>query len=130
MTARRAEWWKMTLGSFILLGAGGFFPLIVSAQSPSPTSASALNQQQRTGRRLFMQNCSYCHLPRNRNPKSTEQGSAFGGDLKGLFRGQGAMTDQAVQAFVQQGLPGKMPGFQYGLKPEEIESIIAYLKAQ
>jgi len=103
------------------------FPLGLPAQSSSP--ASALNSQQRTGWRLFMQNCSLCHLARADNPKSTAAGSAYGGDLKGLFQGQSPMSDGAVKAFVQQGLPGKMPGFQYGLQPEQIDSIIAYLKA-
>ena len=75
-----------------------------------------------------MQNCSLCHLPRPDNPKSTETGSAYGGDLAGLFKGQKPMTEQAVQAFILRGLPKKMPGFQYGLKLQEIDSIIAYLK--
>ena len=38
------------------------------------------------------------------------------------------MTEQAVQAFILRGLPKKMPGFQYGLKLQEIDNIIAYLK--
>lgn len=126
MTAKRFRqrcWWKMSVLSLVLL-----YPLTLPAQSPSPAPASALNQQQRTGRRLFMQNCSLCHLPRPGNRKSTEPGSAYGGDLTGLFKGQKPMTDEAVQAFIQRGLPKKMPGFQYGLKLEEITNIIAYLK--
>lgn len=75
-----------------------------------------------------MQNCSLCHLPKADNPKSAEGASAYGGDLKGLFKGPSPMTEQAVQAFILRGLPKKMPGFQYGLKLQEIDSIIAYLK--
>ena len=123
--ARRRLWRKISVAS-LLLGAGVSFPRILPAQSQS--SSPALTQQQTAGRRLFMQNCSLCHLSRSDNLKSTEAGSAYGGDLKGLFKGQKPMTDQAVQAFVQQGLPGKMPGFRYGLKPEEIDTIISYLK--
>lgn len=119
----RQEWWKVSLLSLVL-----FFPLVSPVQSPTPAPATALNQQQRTGRRLFMQNCSLCHLSRPDNRKSTEPGSAYGGDLTGLFTGQKPMTDEAVQAFIQRGLPEKMPGFEYGLRPEEINDIIAYLK--
>ena len=118
--------WKIFLASWVLLGGGAFLPRTLSAQSPSPVSA--LNPQQRTGRRLFMQNCSLCHLSQTDNPKSTAAGSAFGGDLTGLFKGQTPMTDEAVQAFILRGLPKKMPGFQYGLKLEDINNVIAYLK--
>jgi mono/diheme cytochrome c family protein len=116
----------------MLLGAGFFFPPVflphLPAQAQSLSSASALNPQQRTGRRLFLQNCALCHLSRPDNPKSTAVGSAYGGDLTGLFKGQKPMAEEAVQAFILRGLPKKMPGFQYGLKPQEIDSIMAYLK--
>jgi len=108
-----------------MLTLGLLFPVALPAQSPSP---SALNQQQQTGKRLFMQNCSLCHLARADNPKSTEPGSAYGGDLRGLFQGERPMTDEAVQAFILRGLPMKMPGFEHGLKLEEINNIVAYLK--
>ena len=124
MTAKRFG--RRGRGKAALLSLGLFFPLALQAQSPSP--ASALNPQQWEGRRLFMQNCSLCHLSRPDNPKSTETGSAYGGDLTGLFKGRTPMTDEAVQAFIQRGLPKQMPGFQFGLQLEEIASIIAYLK--
>ena len=127
MTTRRSRqrsWWKISLVSLALLGDGILSPPVSAAQAP----ASALNPQQRTGRRLFLQNCSLCHLSRDDNPKSPEKGSAYGGDLAGLFKGQRPMPDEAVQAFILRGLPKKMPGFQYGLKLEEINNIIAYLK--
>jgi mono/diheme cytochrome c family protein len=114
-------WWTVVLAS-ILLGS------IVPAQGQSPSPASTLNPQQWAGRRLFLQNCAICHLARPDNPKSTEAGSAYGGDLTGLFEGQRPMTEEAVQTFIQQGLPKKMPGFQYGMKLDEIQNIIAYLK--
>ena len=123
--ARRRLWRKIYVAS-LLLGARLFFPRILPAQSQS--SSPALTQQQTAGRRLFMQNCSLCHLSRSDNPKSTETGSAFGGDLKGLFKGPRPISDQVVQAFILRGVPKKMPGFQYGLKLEEINNIISYLK--
>jgi mono/diheme cytochrome c family protein len=101
-------------------------PPLSPAQSPSP--ASSLNPQQWSGRRLFLQNCALCHLSEPDNPKSTAKGSAYGGDLSGLFNGQRPMTEEAVQAFILRGLPNRMPGFQYGLKRQEIDTIIAYLR--
>ena len=129
--SRQNEWWTISLASLMLLGGGFFFSLVLSAQSQQSSSAvpaSALNDQQKAGRRLFMQNCSYCHLLRNSNRKSTAEGTAFGGGLKGLFQGERPRTEQAVKALILGGVPKKMPGFQYGLEPEEIDSIIAYLK--
>lgn len=136
MTKRRAlqaSVWKVVLVAVTLLGWGLFSPWIGQAQtgqSASPAAASALNPQQGAGKRLFMQNCSLCHLPRSKNSKSNEDQHAYGGDLKGLFKGQKPLTEQAVETFIRHGLPKKMPGFQYGLKPEEIDNIIAYLKTQ
>ena len=115
----------------LLLAIGIVFPAVLPAQStPSSSTAPspALNEQQRAGRRLFMQNCSFCHLPRG-NPKSTGEGkTSYGPLLTGLFRRDKPMPEQAARVFIQQGVPQKMPGFQYGLEPGEIESIIAYLK--
>src|SRR3972149_5454813 len=123
--SRQTAVWKISVMSLMLLGEGISFSLPVSppSQSSSAVPPSSLNPQQATGRRLFMQNCSYCHLLQNDNPKSTQKGSAIGGDLKGLFKGENPMTDQAVQAIILRGFPKRMPGFQYGLKLEEIDHI-------
>ena len=75
-----------------------------------------------------MQNCSFCHLARNENPKNTAGATALGGDLKGLFHEPSATRQAAVRTLIERGIPQKMPGFQYGLKPAEIEAIIQYLK--
>jgi mono/diheme cytochrome c family protein len=134
---------------FFMVACAVFFPIAATAQSrqASAKSAHTLNEQQFAGRGLFLQNCALCHLPEKwdqpnafvfyggasraaseYNPKSTAVGPSVGPDLKGLFRGENAMPEQAVRGIIMRGFPNQMPGFRYGLEPKEIDSIIAYLK--
>jgi mono/diheme cytochrome c family protein len=90
--------------------------------------APALNAQQSTGKGLFLQNCAICHLADRSNPKNTDDpGTRVGPALDGLFRRVPAPREEVIRVFIQRGTQ-KMPGFQYGLEPREIDSIIAYLK--
>jgi len=88
----------------------------------STAARPALNEQQRRGEALFVQNCTLCHIPSNQKKRLGIQGPA----LEGVY-GEDAETD-ALRQFIQQGLPGKMPGFRYGLEPKDIDDIVAYLK--
>lgn len=116
----------MLLGSVVSYGTD----LLAQARPASSAGASATsNEQQTAGRRLFMQNCSFCHLPKGRSPKSTAEGTAIGPLLKGIFQGDKALSEQTVRTFIMRGIPQKMPGFQYGLEPKEIDAIITYLKS-
>lgn len=91
--------------------------------------AVAWNEQQTTGKRLFNQNCALCHSPEPRNVKDpNDEGETIGPRLEGLFRPPRSRPEAVVKVFIQQGVEGKMPGFRYGLKPEEIDALIAYLK--
>src|SRR5438309_264818 len=112
----------------LLLGGAIGFPIALSAQQPSSSAgAPALNEQQRTGKGLFLQNCALCHLPEKKNPKSTtEEGTSIGPKLNGLLSGAKPLPDAAVRTFIMQGVKDKMPSFQYGLEPKEIDAIIAY----
>ena len=118
-----------------LLACGMVFSVSVAAQSQqtssparSPATTPVLNEQQRLGKGLFMQNCSLCHLPERENPKNpVEEGRTVGPSLKGLFRGETPRREEVVREFIMKGTP-RMPGFRYGLEPREIDSIIAYLK--
>ena len=117
--------------SFILLVGGLFFSPISPAQIKSPLSPppSSLTEQQRSGKVLFLQNCALCHLPRMRfNVKGTEQYPGIAPSLNGRFRGEKPLTDAVARTLIQRGVPDKMPSFQYGLDPKEIDAIIAYLK--
>lgn len=114
----------------MLLVCGIFFLVTVSAhsrQSSSPTAASALNQQQKRGKGLFLQNCSFCHLPQNENPKSTAEGTTIGPTLQGRFREAKTGGEAVLRKLILQGSQ-RMPGFQYALELKEINDILAYLK--
>ncbi len=96
---------------------------------PSATEGAALNEEQRTGRRLFAQNCGLCHSPVKKNNKNpSDEGTTIGPRLNGLFSGPKALTDAVAKTFIEKGVPNKMPGFQYSLEPKEVDAILAYLK--
>ena len=104
-------------------------PLALAAQSKGEGGTATLNEVQRTGKRLFSQNCSLCHTPEKKNNKNpADEGTTIGPRLNGVFSGPKAISDAVAKTFIEKGVANKMPGFQYGLEPIEIEAIIAYLK--
>ena len=115
----------------LLLTLGIIFPVPLVAQAGQPFSSPrvpTLNEEQRSGKRLFLENCSLCHLPKKENGKNTARaGPAIGPALNGLFRGEKPIREETVWTFILRGTR-KMPGFQYALEPREITNIIAYLK--
>jgi mono/diheme cytochrome c family protein len=122
-------WPSSGLGQGAASGAASELPLNVPAAPARTIPAPApLNAEQQTGKGLFLQNCAICHLPDRQNPKNTDDpGTTVGPVLNGLFRRNPAPREEVIRVFVQRGTQ-KMPGFQYGLKPHEIDNIIAYLK--
>jgi cytochrome c2 len=120
----------------LLLACLVTFPIALAAQEnraqqqdPSASAARkpsaprpALNEQQRRGEALFVQNCPLCHVPSNQKKRLGIQGPV----LQGLF-GEDADED-ALRQFIQQGVPGKMPGFRYALEPKQVDDLIAFLK--
>ena len=116
------------LGYGVLLMWGWISPIPLAAQSPSSAASPALTDQQKMGKGLFLQNCSLCHLPNRPNVKSTEEGTSVGPRLNGRLSGPKPLPEAVARTFIQKGVEGKMPGFQYGLEPKEIDAIIAYLK--
>ena len=101
-------------------------PASQPAPAAAPKSAApqpVLNEQQRRGEALFVQNCPLCHIPSKQKKELGIQGPA----LRGMFK------DDADQDFlrqiIEQGLPGKMPGFRYDLDTKQIDDLIAFLKA-
>lgn len=118
---------------FALLALAMAAPLALAAQSTGERAGEsgkvALNDVQRTGKRLFSQNCALCHSPTKKNNKNpADEGTTIGPRLKGLFTGPKALSDAVARTFIQKGVAEKMPGFQYGLEPKEIDAVIAYLK--
>lgn len=120
----------------LILAGAPLFPGALGGQEPAPratdSSATAakksspprpvLNEQQRRGEALFVQNCPLCHVPSNQKKRLGIQGPV----LQGMF-GEDANED-ALRQYIQQGVPDKMPGFRYALEPKQIDDLIAYLK--
>jgi len=93
-----------------------------AATRKSPAARPALNEQQRRGEALFVENCTLCHMPSNQKKKLGIQALK----LEGVY-GEDADSD-TLRQFVLQGIPGKMPSFRYDLDPNDIDDVVAYLK--
>jgi mono/diheme cytochrome c family protein len=107
-----------------------FLPATLAAQSPSSSSQRTLNEQQKIGKNLFLQNCQVCHLPEKENMKNTkEEGKTIGPRLDVLMKGPKPLTDSVIRKFIVNGSEEKMPAFKYTLESREIDAIVAYLKA-
>ena len=99
-----------------------------SGQSPSTGLGPALSEQQRMGEAVFRQQCPLCHLPRKSVGKDpNEKGVPREASLSGLFLKE-RTQEASVRQIIQQGIPKRMPGFQYILGPKELDDLISYLK--
>jgi mono/diheme cytochrome c family protein len=94
-----------------------------AADQKSAAPRPVLNEQQRRGEALFVQNCPLCHIPSKQKKELGIQGPV----LRGMY-GDDADQD-SLRQIIEQGLPGKMPGFRYDLDSKQIDDVIAFLKA-
>ena len=93
--------------------------LLPAVGAGQATPANSLTDTQKLGQRLFYRECAVCHAP----PLITSK--TYAAVLyKGFIEGQ----EEAARGIIKKGLPAQMPGFEYGLKPAEIDAIIEYLK--
>ena len=88
------------------------------------TGAAKLSEDARRGEGLFLQRCSLCHLPRKLKFGSPP---VIGPSLSGQFKDATPDQMKTLRGFILKGGPD-MPGFQYGLAPNEIDDLIAYLR--
>ena len=102
------RWGSLLFVLTLAFGSSGF------AQSPK-----GLTDVELKGKGMFQQRCSVCHLP-----LVVDDDSTYGPKLNAKTV---AGKEPVIREFIRRGT-SKMPGFQYGLMPEEIDSIIAYLK--
>jgi len=101
-----------------LLAAVLCAPILIGAQTPPPAD------RELAGKKLFLQRCSICHLPPLNEPGDPDP-QPYGPKLNGFVKD--AATENRARQAILNGTP-RMPGFQYGLTRDEIETIIVYLK--
>ena len=113
---RKAQTMKLVLWIAAAGLLAGSIPL--AAQTPK------LSERELAGKKLFLQRCSICHMPPLNTPEDPDP-KPYGPKLNGFVRNQ-ATEDLARQTILNG--TTRMPGFQYGLTKEQIETIIGYLK--
>jgi mono/diheme cytochrome c family protein len=81
-------------------------------------TSGQITDTQKQGQLLFNHHCSVCHV------RAPEAKGTYGPILdKTMVAGNEASIRDIISGGV-----GRMPGFQYGLRPNQIDSIIQYLK--
>ena len=100
-------------------------PITLTAQSGGATAKPGKPQtdEQLRGEAFFQKTCFLCHVPTGQ----TKELKIAVTDLVGLFKRPG-ITEQSVRQRIQDGIPGRMPGYRYTYTPAELDNIIAYLK--
>ncbi len=105
----------------LALSALGMAVLAVGLHAQKPVESGPTPAQLEAGKKLVVQRCSVCHLP----PLGPGDPTSYARSLNGYV----ASPEAAARArtIIQRGVPPRMPGFQYGLEPDEINNIVAYL---
>jgi mono/diheme cytochrome c family protein len=112
----------MTIFAVLAIFALISIPLSLRAQTDKE-KAPQLSEEESKGEEIFLQRCSLCHVRKVVKPYKS-----YGPSLKGVLA-KDADEDQEsfVRQFIQNGTD-KMPGFKYGLTPNQIAAVMAYLK--
>ena len=92
---------------------------VVLLLTVSPTVAEVESPDTALGADLFQSNCAGCHGARGEGGI----GPALAGGLARF-----GSTEEVV-AFVSTGVPGKMPGFETRLGPDEIKAVVEFVWA-
>lgn len=110
------------------------FPLKVSfhaQQAPPRTAVPGFYNEleknaaaTRRGEATFYQRCSLCHLPRIRKPATTPGPAP---SLAGVLKGADRELENRARDFIMKG-SDRMPGWQYSLKPAEMDDLMTYLR--
>ncbi len=103
---------KTTFVTFTLAG------LILAQTGFAQAESVTLNSTQQTGQRLYAQACGVCHL-------QASMGAKTYGPM--LNKASAAGNDEVMRVFINNGAE-HMPGFQYFLKPDEVDAIISYIR--
>ncbi len=110
----------------ILLPGRGTLIIVVglSLATMQTGAAQQLSESEFSGKKLFVQRCSVCHMPAPMELHNPEP-LTYGPKLEGFVRDAG--TESAARAIIHDGT-ARMPGFRYGLSEVEIDNIVAYMK--
>jgi len=93
-------------------------------------SGTKLTEQQARGAGVFFQRCSLCHLAKTFGAGGSKFCcvSSLGPDLSVEFKNLTPDQEKGYRDIILNGGPTYMPSWKYGLTPEEVDDIIAYLK--
>ena len=105
----------MKCSAWMLLLSFAAWPQLAVAQQ----AAVPLNDKELAGRNLFAQHCIVCHVK-----VQLAAGGQYGPILS--KDSLGGMAD-VMREFISGGTPN-MPGFKYMFRPEQIDSLVAYIK--
>ena len=104
-----------------VLSAVGLLVLASSVNAQQPPDPTAPQATVESGKKVFVQRCSVCHLP----PLGPGEPRSYARSLTGVVKTREA--ESAVRQIIQTGIPSRMPGFQYGLQPKEIDQLVTFL---
>ncbi len=113
----------LMLGLFVLQTRSAAQTKAGAPFKPNPS----LSEQEKQGQYLFFQRCSLCHVAQYTKTSSVSDLPPVFVSLDGLFKDADPSTEKTARTFILNGTQ-RMPGFRYGLKTEEIDALIAYLK--
>jgi len=102
---------------YLLITAVAAFALVSCAEEPKPQDRSMLPPAANgtDGHTLFLKNCAHCH-------GATAHGDE-GPDLHNLD-----WTDEQIAKRIRNGKKGEMTAFEGKLTPEQINTIVAYVR--
>ncbi len=106
----------------LILAIAFIVPLAVLSAGDAKKTQAAVEE----GQQVFKKNCNLCHFPDKTDKK-------MGPGLKGLFKlkelpeSHKPVDEETIRGQIMNGTK-KMPGFAKKLSPEQVDSLIAYLK--
>ena len=93
--------------------------VICSLAVAAPGALYAQQDASKSGQQLFQQRCSVCHMPTAHSEKS------YG---PRLYKDMVDANEETMREAILNGRPERMPGWKYTLQPEQIDSILEYLR--
>ncbi len=100
-------------------------PISAAAQFPPGSGAGKpQTDSELRGEAFFVKTCILCHGPTTGQARVLKLGIT---DLIGFAKRPG-VTEEYLRQRVQDGVPGRMPGYRYTYTPAELDNLIAYLK--